>query len=118
MVLETIDTIYDLAKPGTIHIRTPIKAKFMMEEMIGRAVTPATPHLFQVCEVHRKILIKEDAERFHHYVAQLLFWSQHGRPDIRTAISFLCTQVKQSLIQMTRSKPNGGSTQRMQSIPQ
>mmetsp|Transcript_15002 Transcript_15002/g.21701 ORF Transcript_15002/g.21701 Transcript_15002/m.21701 type:complete len:147 (-) Transcript_15002:412-852(-) len=81
-------------------------------EMIGRAVTPAAPHLFQVCEVRRELLDKFDAERFHHYVAQLLFLSQHGRPDIWTALSFLSTRVKQPWMQMIPSKPNGGSMPR------
>mmetsp|Transcript_11585 Transcript_11585/g.16526 ORF Transcript_11585/g.16526 Transcript_11585/m.16526 type:complete len:89 (-) Transcript_11585:339-605(-) len=59
------------------------------EHMIGKAVTPAAPHLFKVRQTDRDLLTREESERFHHLVAQLLFLSQHGRPDIRTAISFL-----------------------------
>ena len=39
-------------------------------------------------------LDQETAELFHHVTAQLLFLGQRGRPDIRNAVSFLCTRVK------------------------
>ena len=39
-------------------------------------------------------LDQEDAELFHHVTAQLLFPGQHKIPDIRHAVSFLCTRVK------------------------
>ena len=33
------------------------------------------------------------ADLFHHYTAQLLFLSKLARPDLQTAISFLCTRI-------------------------
>merc|ERR1712157_627754 len=39
-------------------------------------------------------LEKDQATLFHHIVAQLLFLSQRGRPDILTGVAFLTTRVK------------------------
>ena len=33
------------------------------------------------------------ADLFHHYTAQLLFLSKQARPDLQTAIGFLCTRI-------------------------
>ena len=61
----------------------------------GRTVnTPAAEHLFEVNENAQK-LDKQRAERFHKYVAKLLFAAKRARPDIQTAIAFLCTRVKE-----------------------
>ena len=43
---------------------------------------------------HCEKLLKEDAEYFHHVVAQVLFLSKRGRPDLLTSISFLTTREK------------------------
>jgi hypothetical protein len=69
-------------------------------EEIGRASsTPASEHLFQVCnpeetEKMGKFLPPEKAEQFHHSVAQLLFVSSKVRRDIQTPVAFLTTRVK------------------------
>ena len=39
-------------------------------------------------------LNRQDAEMFHSTVAKLLFAAKRARPDIQTAIAFLCTRVK------------------------
>ena len=65
------------------------------EDMSGSASTPAADHLFKTRDNVPK-LSEERAELFHKVTAQLLFLSQRGRPDIRTAISFLCKRVKNS----------------------
>ena len=49
--------------------------------------------MFQVNEQAKK-LGKSDAETFHKYVAKLLFAAKRARPDIQTAIAFLCTRVQ------------------------
>ena len=56
--------------------------------------TPAADHLFDVNPDAEK-LNAERAEEFHHYVAKLLFASKRARPDIQTAVAFLCTRVKE-----------------------
>lgn len=56
--------------------------------MGGLASTPAADHLFKTRENAGK-LSEKDADLFHRITAQLLFVSQRGRPDLRTAVSFL-----------------------------
>ena len=59
----------------------------------GPASTPAAAHLFDVDPDAGK-LVPETKEAFHHLVAQLLYLSKRARPDIQTAVSFLCTRVQ------------------------
>ena len=61
--------------------------------MPGSSKTPAAEHLFQTNEKAEKLLTKE-ADAFHRKVAQLLYISKRTRPDIQTAIAFLCTCVQ------------------------
>ena len=88
-----------------IDFSTKGKVKFLMEEYItnilstapsdfdGESATPAAAHLFEINPTPT-LLDKEQAESFHHMVAQLLFLCKRARPDIQTAIAFLCTRVK------------------------
>lgn len=55
--------------------------------------SPAADHLFTVNEDAER-LNTADAEIFHSYTAKLLFAAKRARPDIQTAIAFLCTRVK------------------------
>jgi hypothetical protein len=64
----------------------------MPEEMIGKAATPAASHLFEIRE-EPVVVDEERAETFHRMVMQLQYLSQRGRPDVRTAVSFLCKRV-------------------------
>ena len=59
----------------------------------GSSATPAASHLFDVNDACKK-LDKEEADYFHHVVAQLLFLSKRGRPDLLTSVAFLTTRVK------------------------
>ena len=72
--------------------------KKMLDEipanMDGEACTPAPKHLFEVNQDNQEYLDDETAEIFHHFTAKLLFLCKHARPDIQTAVSFLCTRVK------------------------
>jgi hypothetical protein len=62
-------------------------------DMDGGKLTPAAAHLFDVSEGAEK-LSEEKADFFHHLVAKLLFLCKRARPDIQTAIAFLCTRVQ------------------------
>ena len=55
--------------------------------------TPAADHLFNSNPASPK-LNKKQAETFHHYIAKLLFAAKRARPDIQTAIAYLCTRVQ------------------------
>jgi hypothetical protein len=61
--------------------------------MDGTAKTPADKNLFEVRD-NIVALPTDDAEFFHAMVAKLLFLCKRGRPDIQTAIAFLCTRVQ------------------------
>ena len=63
------------------------------DDMNELATTPAADHMFKVRDNVPK-LNKENAELFHKLVPQLLFMAQRGRPDLRTAISFLTKGVQ------------------------
>eukprot|EP00957_Ditylum_brightwellii_P091533 6969889-Ditylum_brightwellii.AAC.1 len=63
------------------------------EEFDGEAATPAANHLFEVNNEAEK-LKEEDAELFHHLVAQLVFLCKQARPDLQTSVAFLSTCVK------------------------
>jgi hypothetical protein len=65
----------------------------MPEDMDGTATSPAADHLFQIID-GIELLDEAKAEFFHATVAKLLFLCKRGRPDIQTAIAFLCTRVQ------------------------
>jgi hypothetical protein len=64
----------------------------MPDDMKGVSPTPAANHLFDVNPEQEK-LDEKQKEFFHHVVAQLLFLCKRARPDIQTAVAFLCTRV-------------------------
>jgi hypothetical protein len=89
----------------TLDFSCPLKVKIRMEEYIekmlkedvpefydGQAATPAANNLFIVRPEDTR-LDKETADEFHTLTAKLLFLSMRARPDILTAVSFLCTRV-------------------------
>jgi hypothetical protein len=65
----------------------------MPVEWTGEAATPAANHLF-VVNANAEQLDEETAQTFHRIVAKLLFLCKRARPDIQTAVAFLCTRVK------------------------
>jgi hypothetical protein len=62
------------------------------EDMKGMAVTPAHSKLFQVNPDCDK-LDHKTMDWFHRTVARLLFASKRARPDLQTAVAYLCTRV-------------------------
>jgi Reverse transcriptase (RNA-dependent DNA polymerase) len=64
------------------------------EDMLGTAQTPASNFLFEINSKYPIMLSKDDADTFHTMVAKLLFLCKRARPDIQTAVSFLCTCVR------------------------
>ena len=65
------------------------------ERVTTKSATPASEHLFDISENDPgKLLPEEQAQDFHHTVAQLLFLCMRARPDLKTAVPFLTTRVK------------------------
>ena len=60
--------------------------------MLGKAQTPAANHIYHINEDAEK-LSEHEADRFHSITMQLAYLAHRGRPDIRTAVSFLATRV-------------------------
>ena len=49
-------------------------------------------HLFEINPECEKLSLAQ-ADKFHHFVAKLLYLAKRTRPDIWLAVAFLCTQV-------------------------
>jgi len=63
-------------------------------DMSGEAPMPAAAHLFQV-DPNAEKLDTTALEMFHRNVAKLLFLCKRTKPNLQTAVAFLCTRVKQ-----------------------
>jgi hypothetical protein len=87
----------DYSVPGSMKINMTAYVDKVLEEapsvMAGTATTPADKNLFEVRE-NVATLNTDDAELLHAMVAKLLFLCKPGRPDLQTAIAFLCTRVQ------------------------
>ena len=87
----------DYSAPGVVKIDMTVYVDKVLEEapsyMAGTATTPADKNLFEVRD-DIPALKTDDAEFLHAMVAKLLFLCKRGRPDLQTAIAFLCTRVQ------------------------
>ena len=87
----------DFSERGWVVIKMSDYVKTMLNDaaasMDGKAATPAAAHLFKVNTKDPKLLNKEKKELFVHLVMQSLYLSQCRQPDIRMAISFLCSRL-------------------------
>ena len=98
-VHEYLGMTIDYSTPGVVsfimkdYVADIIKEK--ADDMDDRtATTPASQHLYHTNDNAVK-LGEYKADYFHHMVAKLLYLGKRGRPDILTAVSFLCTRVKE-----------------------
>jgi hypothetical protein len=66
-------------------------------DVTGVVATPATLHLFDICDEEQQIGATEK-ERFHTVVAKLLYLAKRARPDILTAVAFLATRVQKPTV--------------------
>ena len=88
----------DFRERGKVVVKMDDYVKTMLNDtpssMDGKAATPAAAHLFKINTVDPKPLDQARKDLFVHLVMQGLYLSQRGCPDIRTAISFLCSRLK------------------------
>ena len=94
---EYLGMTLDFSRPGKFimdmeHYIDEV-VKELPKEFGGMVSTPAAEHMFKTMS-DAGYLDQETAALFHHVTAQLLFLGQCGRPDIRNAVSFMCTRVK------------------------
>jgi hypothetical protein len=97
-VHEYLGMTLDFSNPGKVKIIMKEYIQGMLNEipddMDGVAVTPAPRHIFDVNETNPVKLDEDKSVMFHHNVAKLLFLCKRAKPDIQTAVAFLCTRVK------------------------
>jgi len=98
LVHEYLGMTLDYSSKGKLKIRMDDYTEKLLSEcpefFDGEAPTPAANNLFTVRGDSKSYKIPEDqADEFHRITAKLLFLSLRARPDILTAISFLCTRV-------------------------
>ena len=98
-VHEYLGMTIDFSEPGKVKFTMIDYIQRMLNDlpadMDGEAATPASNHLFEVNPDSANMqLDATTADFFHHNAAKLLFLCKRARPDIQTAISFLCTRVK------------------------
>jgi hypothetical protein len=96
-VHDYLGMMLDFSNPGEVTVTMIDYLKTVLhdapKEMRGSAATPAASHLFEVNQVNPVLLGKENADVYVHIVMQLLYLSQRARPDLRTAVSFLCGRM-------------------------
>ena len=91
----TIDYDHDKAVQLTMIDYIKDMLSELPPDMDGESATPAANHLFDVSDSPVP-LSEENGQLFHHNFAKLLFLCKRARPDIQTAVAFLCTRVKAS----------------------
>jgi hypothetical protein len=97
-VHDYLGMILDFRTPGELRVDMVDYVKGILSEVPedmrkGRASSPAANHLFNTRDDAAKITL-EQADAYVRVVMQLLHVAQRARPDIRTAVSFLCTRLK------------------------
>jgi hypothetical protein len=94
---EYLGMLLDYTETGVVRIDMQEYVKKVLiempDDMDGTASSPAAEYLFDIQD-GIEALDKEKREFFHATVAKLLFLCKRGRPDIQTAIAFLCTRVQ------------------------
>ena len=98
-VHDYLGMVLDYSAPGKVKFSMTDYNKMMLanlpDEMSGEASTPAAAHLFETNGTGSTLLDEEQADMFHDNVAKLLFLckQRRTRPNIQTAVAFLCTQA-------------------------
>ena len=93
---DYLGMILDFNSPGVLEIDMSDYIQVILQDtpsnLRGTSMVPAAKHLFTTRHDAPKINPQEQ-EIFHHLTMQLIYLSQRGRPDIRTAVAFLSSRV-------------------------
>ena len=88
--------ILDFTTPGILEINMSDYIQVILQDtpanLRGTSMVPAAKHLFTPRPDAPKTNPQEQ-EIFHHLTMRLMYLSQHGRPDIQTAVAFLSSRV-------------------------
>ena len=97
LVQEYLGMTLDFSERGRVVVKMSNYVKNILNDapasMDGKAATRTAAYLFKVNTENPKLLGKDKKEVFVHLVMQGLYLSQRGRPNIRTAVSFLCSPL-------------------------
>ena len=89
---DYLGMIFDVTNPGTLEIDMSDYIQVILQDtpasLWGTSMVPAPKHLFTTRPDAPK-LNPQEQELFHHLTMQLMYLSQHGRPDIHAAVAFL-----------------------------
>ena len=97
-VHDFLGMTFDYSVPGKVKVDMIDYMKSMLEEFPVKfepgesAESAAAEDLFSVTDADP--LPKDDADTYHHFVAQGLWACKRARPDIQPAIVVMCTRVK------------------------
>ena len=93
---DYLGMILDFTTPGALEIDMSDYIQVILQDtpanLRGTSMVPAAKHLITTRPDAPKISPQEQ-ELLHHLTMQLMYLSQHGRPDIRTAVAFLSSHV-------------------------
>ena len=93
---DYLGMILDFTTPGTLEIDMSDYIQVILQDaqanLRGTSTVPVAKHLFNTRSDAIK-LNPQEQELFHHLTMQLMYLSQRGRPDIRTAVAFLSSRV-------------------------
>ena len=93
---DYLGMILDFTTPETLEIDMSDYIQVILQDtpanLWGTSMVPAAKHLFTTCPDASKLSPQEQG-LFHHLTVQLMYLSQRGRPDIRTAVAFLSSHV-------------------------
>ena len=88
----------EMVLKGKIAMNTPQHEEEAIDrlgkEVSGTVVNPSKSKLF-IIDMKSSHLTGDRKECFHSVMAKILWISQRSRPDLDTAVSFLCTRAKQ-----------------------
>ena len=101
-VHEFIGVTFDFSEEGKLMVKMDDYVdeilesadQLLLEKRRDQAKTPAGTDLFDIDESAASLDL-EKSDHFWTMSAKLLYLAPRGRPDIMTAVSFLCTRVQQ-----------------------
>lgn len=93
-VHEYLGMEIDFSKKGNVtysqydYINEILFSVSKYKDMQGESPTPASPHLFQNDDEAAALLPEDQADLFHHYIAQLLFFAKEQDPISKQLLRF------------------------------
>ena len=92
-IVNYLGQTFDFSSASAVQISMRNYVDELLEGIeVASAATPASNDLFNI-ELGSELLTVQEKDKFHSTVARLLYLSNRVRPDLSTAVAFLCTRV-------------------------